>query len=79
MLIVAVVVLDKPAKGSFDASINFALGEEWMLGSGAGECHCFVSFYVLKVADSRRNASFIFDFLLFLRSGHRGLRQAHDQ
>jgi hypothetical protein len=79
VLIVAVVVLDKPAKGSIDASIDLALGEVGVLSGGADECHCFVSFYVLKVADSRRSARFIFDFLLFLRSGHRESRQAHDQ
>ena len=47
----AVVIFHKPAKGSFDSFIGFTLGEECVLRSGAGEFHCFVSFYVLKVAD----------------------------
>lgn len=75
----AVVIFDKPSKGSFDSFVGFALGEECVLRGGAGEVHCFVSFYVLKVADCGGNARFIFDFFSFPRSDHRGLRQAPDQ
>lgn len=40
----AVVVFDKPAKGSFDASISVAFGEVGMLRSGASEVHGVLSF-----------------------------------